>query len=445
MDHAANAPRPPSKAGALVGLPAETPHPSNEQLLADDAAYVLRPWTAAGEPLPIVEAHGSFVRDADGKVYLDFTAGYFVHQAGHSHPRVIAAAVDQLHRVSQVSGRHASEPAIGLARELARLAPGALSRTLYTTGGSESTEFAMKMARQASGKRGLLVLDNAFHGLSVQALAACSNESYRRSAGVPLDASVVAAPSPYCYRCPHVTSCETQCVDEMEKVLDANPDVGAILAEPMQAVGGIAPPRRWWDRVDALRRERGLLLVLDEIQTGLGRTGRMFAAEHYGLEPDIMTLAKGLSGGVGSLGAVMCTPEIAARFWGATSPTSAANAVSCAAGRALLGVIEDEGLVANAAAMGAVLRESVLALGLDGVGDVRFVGLLGGIELVEDRVSKRPWGKEQILALKAELLERGVIVTATGPLGNVLRVQPPLSVSAAEIDQFIAALASALR
>jgi 4-aminobutyrate aminotransferase-like enzyme len=233
-------------------------------------------------------------------------------------------------------------------------------------------------------------------------------------------------------------------VSGLEAALDAHPDTGAILAEPMQAVGGLAPPKIWWERVDALRRTRGLLLVLDEIQTGLGRTGTMFAAEHYGLAPDIMTLAKGLSGGVGSLGAVLCTAEVAARFSGATSPTSAANAVSCAAGLSLLRVIQDERLCENAAAMGALLAAQVIALDRPEIGDVRFHGLLGGIELVHDREHKTPWTKAEIRGLKDALLARGVIVTATGPLGNVIRVQPPLSVSPGEIDLFVALFGEAL-
>ncbi|MBI4508247.1 MAG: aspartate aminotransferase family protein [Deltaproteobacteria bacterium] len=434
------------KAANLIALPTkEAPQSSNEELLASDSEYVLRPWTGAGEPLPIVEGHGIYVKDADGKLYMDFTSGYFVNQAGHSHPKVIAAAIDQLQKVSQVSGRHASEPSIGLAKKLAEIAPGSLKKTLFTTGGCESTEFAIKMVRQASGLPGIACVDNAFHGLSVTALSACANESYRKSASAPLDPTFVRAPTPYCYRCPHATNCETQCVDQFERVLDEAPEVGAILAEPIQAVGGIIPPEKWWRRVDAMRRRRGLLLLLDEIQTGLGRTGSMFAAEHYGLEPDVMALAKGLSGGVGSLGGVMASPEIAAKFFGATSPTSAGNAVSCAAGRALIDVIIEEKLCENAAAMGRYMTGAVAERNLPWVGDIRFKGLLGGVELVENRDTKKPLDKRLIMQIKADLLERGVIVTVSGPLGNVIRIQPPLSVTSGQIDTLVTHLDAALR
>jgi 4-aminobutyrate aminotransferase-like enzyme len=435
-----------SSSNALVGLPVESKSTrSNAELLADDSEFVLRPWTAAGEPLPIVEAHGTVVRDGDGKTYLDFTSGYFVNQAGHSHPRVISAVVRQMHRVSQVSGRHASEPAIELAKELARLAPGRLKKTLFTTGGSESTEFALKMARQKSGKPGVIFLDNAFHGLSVQALACTSNEAYRKSAAVPLDPTIFKAPVPYEYRQAQDPAYIEKALAAVAAILDAHPEIGTILAEPMQAVGGLAPPKAWWAGIDRLRKARGLVLILDEIQTGLGRTGTMWGATHYGLEADIMTLAKGLSGGVGSLGAVMCTPEIAENFWGATSPTSAANAISCAAGLELIRVIQDEKLIQNAAKMGAYMKSAFLALDLPWIGDVRFTGLLGGVELVQDKTSKTPWTKEQILGMKADLLEQGLLCTATGPLGNVFRLQPPLSVTRQEIDTVVAWFALAVR
>jgi 4-aminobutyrate aminotransferase-like enzyme len=432
-------------ASGLVSLPALPASRSNAELLADDSEFVMRPWTAAGEPLPIVEGHGTVVRDGDGKTYLDFTSGYFVNQAGHSHPRVIQAVVRQMHKVSQVSGRHASEPAIAMAKELARLAPGRLKKTMFTTGGSESTEFALKMARQKAGKPGVVYLDNAFHGLSVQALAATSNEAYRKSAAVPLDATLVRAKVPYPYREGATDEVIGRHLAELEALLDANPHVGTILAEPMQAVGGLAPPPAWWAGVDALRKRRGLLLILDEIQTGLGRTGKMWGADHYGLEADIMTLAKGLSGGVGSLGAVMATPEVADTFWGATSPTSAANAISCAAGLELIHVIQDERLIENAARMGAYMTQAFWALELPWIGDVRFTGLLGGVEFVLDRDAKTPWTKDQILGMKADLLERGVICTATGPLGNVIRLQPPLSVTQGEIDTVVGHFAGAIR
>src|SRR5690606_22449238 len=270
------------------------------------------------------------------------------------------------------------------------------------------------------------------------ALAACAAQKYRDSAGVPLGDYTYKLPTPYCYRCPHRQNCETQCLDEAEKALDERPDTAALLAEPVQAVGGIIPPEAWWERADEIRKKRGLLLVLDEIQTGIGRTGAMFAAEHYGLEPDVMTIGKGISGGIGSLGAVLASAEVAGSFFGGTTPTSAGNAVSAAAGLALGRAGRDEQLVDNAAAMGEYFRQAVLDLDDPWVGDVRFKGLLGGVELVQDRDSKEVLNRKLVEAVKASMHEEGILLTVSGPHGNVLRLQPPLTVTRAHLDTCVA-------
>ncbi|HLU65165.1 MAG TPA: aspartate aminotransferase family protein [Kofleriaceae bacterium] len=414
--------------------------PRSPDLLSRDSRYVLRPWSGTGEPVPIVEARDCVVVDVNGVEYLDFTSGYFVNQAGHCHPRVTAAAVEQLGKVTQVSGRHTTPPLVDLAERLVTLAPRSLDQAFFTTGGTEANEFALKMVRQKTGKTDVAYLDNAYHGLTLGALAACAAQKYRDSAGVPLGDYTYKLPTPYCYRCPHRQNCETQCLDEAEKALDERPDTAALLAEPVQAVGGIIPPEAWWERADEIRKKRGLLLVLDEIQTGIGRTGAMFAAEHYGLEPDVMTIGKGISGGIGSLGAVLASAEVAGSFFGGTTPTSAGNAVSAAAGLALVSVVQDEKLVDNAAAMGEYFRQAVLDLDDPWVGDVRFKGLLGGVELVQDRDSKEVLNRKLVEAVKASMHEEGILLTVSGPHGNVLRLQPPLTVTRAHLDTCVAAL-----
>lgn len=411
-----------------------------DDLLARDAKYILRPWPKKNEPVPIVKAEGCVVTEAGGKDYIDFTSGYFVNNAGHTRPEIIAAATEQLHRVSQVSGRHTTVPLIDLAEKLVQITPASVDKAFFTTGGSESTEFALKMARQYTGKPDICALDNGFHGLSLGALAACGSEKYRATAGVPLGDAVYRVPTPYCYRCPHAVDCETQCLDEAEKQIDARPNTAALLAEPVQSVGGIRPPERWWQRMDAIRRRRGLLLILDEIQTGLGRTGKMYAAEHYGLEPDILTTAKGLSGGVGSLGAVLVRSEVGEGFYAGTTPTSAGNAISAAAGLALIRVLEADRIVDNCAKMGEYFTGAVADLDDPFVGDIRFTGLLGGVELVLDRGTKEPLPKPLIGAVQDSLHEQGMLTTVSGPLGNTLRLQPPLVITPKEIDAFVAAL-----
>ncbi len=420
-----------------------------DELRAKDTEFVMRPWThPAGEPVIVAHAKGCVVTDVHGKEYLDFTAGYFVNNAGHCHPRIVEAATQQLTKVLQVSGKHGSVPAILLAERLIKLAPKSVRKAFFSTGGSEANEFAIKMARQSTGKPDIAYLENGYHGLTIGALEVTHSEPYRKTAGRPLGDSNYALPNAYCYRCKYGSEaqCLTGCLDELEAKLTARAGTtAALIAEPIQAVGGIAPSKQWWERVDQIRRKLGILLILDEVQTGLGRTGTMFAVDHYGLQPDIITGGKGLSGGVGSLAVTMASDAVVKGFFGGTTPTSGGNAVSAAAGLALIDAIVDEGMIENAAAMGRYFTDAAWGLEDPWIGDVRFTGLLGGIELVADRGTKEPLGKKQISAIKDQLHAEGMLITVTGMLGNVLRLQPPLCITAAQLDQFIAVLAKTLQ
>ncbi len=416
-----------------------------DELLARDASYILRPWSGSGEPVPIVDAKGCTVTDANGKEFIDFTTGYFVNQAGHCHPRVMKAAADQLGKVTQVSGRHTTVPLIDLAERLVKLSPRSVHKAFFTVGGSEANEHALKMARQYTKKPDICVLDNAYHGLTLGVLGGCATAKYRETAGVPLPDNFLTIPTPYCYRCKHADDCATQCLDGVEAKLEARPQTTALLAEPVQAVGGIIPPEKWWVRMDEIRKKRRLLLILDEIQTGIGRTGKMFGAEHYGLEPEIMTIGKGASGGVGSLGAVLVSDQVGKDFFAGTTPTSAGNAVSAAAGVALIDTLIDEKLVENCAKMGDYFTRAVADLDDPWVGDIRFKGLLGGVELVVDRGTKEILPKAQVVGVKDALHDDGMLLTISGPHGNVLRLQPPLAVTSKEIDAFAVSLRRSLR
>jgi 4-aminobutyrate aminotransferase-like enzyme len=415
---------------------------------AADEMYVMRPWThPAGEPVIIARARGCVVTDVHGKDYLDLTAGYFVNNAGHCHPRIIEAATKQLGEVLQVSGKHGTIPAVRLAEKLVKLAPKTIQKAFFSTGGSESNEFALKLARQYRKKPEIAYVENGYHGLTLGSLEVTANEKYRDTAGKPLGTDNYAIPTAYCYRCKHGphTQCKVECLDGVEALFDAHPDTAALIAEPIQAVGGLAPPQKWWDRLDAARKKRGILLIADEIQTGMGRTGKMFAIDHYGLEPDIMTGGKGLSGGVGSLGLTAASAEIARSFFGGTTPTSGGNAVSAAGGLAMIETIFEEGLIENAARMGRYFAEAAWALRDPWIGDVRFIGLLGGIELVKNRDTREILGKAEMSKVKDHLHAQGMLITVSGMHGNVLRLQPPLSITSQQLDQFIAALRNTLR
>jgi 4-aminobutyrate aminotransferase/(S)-3-amino-2-methylpropionate transaminase len=423
-------------------------NPDANALEAADEKYVMRPWThPAGEPVIIAKARGCVVTDIRGKEYLDLTAGYFVNNAGHCHPRILEAATKQLGEVLQVSGKHGTIPAIRLAEKLVNLAPKSINKAFFSTGGSEANEFALKLARQYRKKPDVAYLENGYHGLTLGSLEVTASEKYRESAGKPLGTENYPIPTAYCYRCkfgPHA-QCKTECLDGVDALFDARPNTAALIAEPIQAVGGLAPPQKWWDRLDALRKKRGILLIADEIQTGMGRTGKMFAIDHYGLEPEIMTGGKGLSGGVGSLGLTAASDEVARHFFGGTTPTNGGNAVSAAGGLAMLEIIFDEGLIENAAKMGRYFTEAAWALEDPWIGDVRFTGLLGGIELVRDRESREILGKAEMAKVKDHLHAQGMLITISGMHGNVLRLQPPLTITAAQLDQFVTALRKTLR
>ncbi len=416
---------------------------------AADRKYVMRPWTnPAGEPVIVARAKGCVVTDIHGKEYLDLTAGYFVNNVGHCHPRIADAVKRQVDEVLQVSGKHGTIPTVRLAEKLIKLAPRSVNKAFFSTGGSESNEFALKLARQYTRKPDVAYLQNGYHGLTLGALEVTASEKYRESAGKPLGTENYAIPTAYCYRCPvkqQPGTCKAECLDGLEAQLDARPNTAAIIAEPIQAVGGLAPPQKWWDRLERIRKPRGILLIADEVQTGLGRTGKMFASEHYGLEPEIMTAGKGLSGGVGSLAMTAASDEVAKGFFGGTTPTSGGNAVSSAAGLALIETLIDERLVENAAAMGRHFTEAAWALDDPWIGDVRFIGLLGGIELVKDRGTREVLPKAEIARVKDHLHAQGMLITVSGWHGNVLRLQPPLSIKSSQIDQFVAALRNTLR
>ncbi|HET9992006.1 MAG TPA: aspartate aminotransferase family protein [Kofleriaceae bacterium] len=412
-----------------------------------DEQYVMRPWPhPAGEPVIVAKAKGCTITDVHGKEYLDLTAGYFVNNAGHCHPRIIEAATKQLNTVLQVSGKHVTVPVVKLAKRLIELGPKSLNKVFFSTGGSEANEFALKMARQYDKKPDVAYLENGYHGLTIGALEVTASEKYRESAGKPMGPENYPIPNAYCYRCKFgpASTCQTQCLDGLDAKLDARPKTAAIIAEIIQAVGGLAPPQKWWDRVERARKARGILLIADEVQTGLGRTGKMFAVEHYGLQPEIMTGGKGLSGGVGSLAATIASDAVCKSFFGGTTPTNGGNAVSAAAGLALIETLEAEKLVDHCATMGRYFTEAAWALRDPWIGDVRFTGLLGGIELVSNRDTKEVLNKAAMGKVKDALHAAGMLITVSGLYGNVLRLQPPLSVTPAQIDQFIAALRKVL-
>ena len=424
---------------------------SSEELLQKDTQYVIRAWSA--EPIVVAEAKGAILKDPEGNEYIDCTSGLFAAIIGHSNPEVIAAVKDQVEKVTQLSALQATEPMVLLAEMLAQLTPEPIQKSFFVNGGGESVEAALKMARQCTGKYEIIVLKNAFHGLSFGALTATGAVKYKQGFG-PLLPGCLRAPHAYCYRCPfdlNYPACDLRCAQEIENIITdtaistvSEGCIGTVMVEPIQGRGGIMPPDDWLPRVREICDKHGMLLVLDEIQTGYGRTGKFLACQHRGVVPDILVLSKNVGGGLPA-GVVMTNDEIAAEFATGTTSTHSGNAVACAAGLAGLKALLRDKMWENATVMGQRFVEGFENMCTSRyVGEARMKGLMGGVELVLDRETKEPLPKESINRINGGLLKRGIVITASGPHGNVFRVQPPLVITADQVDQVVSAFDEAI-
>ena len=418
-------------------------HAETDALLAEDARWFLHQSVSTPCLAAVRKAEGIWIEDLAGRRFMDFH-GNSVHHIGYGHPRLIAAIKAQLDALSFAPRRYTCETAVELARKLAEVAPGGLSKVLFATGGSDAVEIALKVARAATGRFKTVSFWDAFHGAGFGAASVGGEALFRSGPIGPLLAGSEHVPVYDCYRNPfgyshtgrepHREVCGKVCAALIRTVLEKEGDVAAVVAEPMRAVPYIAPPGFWQD-VRRACDEHGALLVFDEIPTGLGKTGRLFACEHEGVRPDILVLGKALGGGVLPIAATLCRPELdVAGQWALGHYTHEKNPVTCRAALATLEIIADEGLVARAAELGAHALERLNAL-MDKhrlVGDVRGRGLLMGVELVADRDSRAPAGEaaEQVFY---RALERGLSFKIS--MGNVLTLGPPLTISRDELDR----------
>jgi len=418
-------------------------HAETDALLAEDARWFLHQSVSTPCLAAIRKAEGIWIEDLTGRRFMDFH-GNSVHHIGYGHPRLIAAIKAQLDALSFAPRRYTCETAVELARKLAEVAPGGLSKVLFATGGSDAVEIALKVARAATGRFKTVSFWDAFHGAGFGAASVGGEALFRSGPIGPLLAGSEHVPVYDCYRNPfgyshtgrepHREVCGKVCAALIRTVLEKEGDVAAVVAEPMRAVPYIAPPGFWRD-VRRACDEHGALLIFDEIPTGLGKTGRLFACEHEGVRPDILVLGKALGGGVLPIAATLCRPELdVASQWALGHYTHEKNPVTCRAALATLEIIADEGLVARAAELGAHALERLNAL-MDKhrlIGDVRGRGLLMGVELVADRDSRAPAGEaaEQVFY---RALERGLSFKVS--MGNVLTLGPPLTISRDELDR----------
>ncbi len=427
--------------------------PATRALLARDAASFLHQSVSTPCLNAIAKAEGIWIEDTAGRRYMDFH-GNNVHHIGYGHPRLKRAIAEQMEALSFAPRRYACDVTVQLAEKLTAIAPGGLSKVLFTTGGSDAVEVAVKLARAATGRFKTLSFWDAFHGAGIGASALSGEALFRSGPAAPLVAGAQHVAPFACYRCPYghpvdadgrplLDQCHMACAAMVEYVLAHEADIAAVIAEPARAVPYLAPPG-YWARVREACARHGALLIFDEIPTGLGKTGRMFASEHDAVSPDILVLGKALGGGILPIAAVLARPELdVAGAWAFGHYTHEKNPVTARAALTTIEIIEDEGLVENAARVGALAVERLeqMKRALPAIGDVRGRGLLIGIELVRSRGEKIP-DDELAEAVLYRALDRGLSFKVT--MGNVLTLTPPLTVGESEMMRALDILEEAL-
>lgn len=412
--------------------------------------YVMTGFVKSVTPIVIEKASGAVVTDENGKEYLDCFAGISVVNAGHCNPKVIAAAKAQMDKlVHCASYIYHAQPVADLAEKIAHIMPRGLTKTFFGNGGAEAIEGALKLARLYTGKHEFIALNASFHGRSFGALSITGNQG-RKKRGGPYATGVSFAPAPYSYRSQwrdDPEECGRQCARSIEDVIRfaTSGDVAAFIAEPVMGEGGIVvPPLNYFREVKKVLDQQGILFIADEVQSGFCRTGKMFAIEYYGVEPDILVTAKGIADGF-PLSAFTTRPEIAAAYKpGDHLSTFGGNPVSCAAALANIEFMQEEDLAGRASDTGNYAMGKLKELEKDNslIGEVRGLGLMIGVELVKDK--KLTPATAEAEAIRDSLLKQGVLVGVGGVFGNVIRFQPPLVITRSQIDRALDAFANAL-
>ncbi len=427
------------------------PGPNATALIGVDRNHVSPSYTRI-YPLVAEKAEGLWIHDPDGNIFLDFTAGIAVCATGHCHPHVVNAIKEQANKLLHMSGTdfyYTSQ--ITLAEKLASLAPGGGSNKVYFgNSGAEAVEAAFKLARWYTKRELNLAFFGAFHGRTMGALSLTASKTIQKKHYNPLIPGITHIPYAYCYRCPYKMSypdCGTECVRWVEETLFRTTvppeEVAAIFVEPIQGEGGyIVPPPEFHRELQKIAKKYEILYVADEVQSGMGRTGKMFAMEHFGVVPDIMALAKGIASGM-PLGAMVARSDIMVWEAGSHASTFGGNPVSCSAALATIELLEAE-LMANAKIRGEYLMKGLRELqnSIECMGDVRGKGLMVGVELVKDRDTKEratDWRNEVI----QKAFQKGLLLLGCGE--NTIRFSPALTVTVEEIDACLSIFEESLR
>ncbi len=427
----------------VPALKTALPGPRAKAIIDRDAAVVSPSYTR-GYPLVIARGEGAVVEDVDGNLFLDCAAGIAVTATGHSHPDVVRAITEQAQKFIHMSGTDFYyEKQVQLAEELADIAPiGGPVRAFFGNSGTEANEAALKLARYHTKRQNIIAFFGAFHGRTMGSLSATASKVTQRRGFAPLVPGFYHAPYADCYRCSlrlSPESCAAECLDFIDQQLFVQlvspEDVAAVIVEPIQGEGGyIVPPAQFLQRLRELTRTHGILLIADEVQSGMGRSGRMFAIEHFGVEPDIVTLAKGIASGM-PLGVTLAGTDVMAWKPGSHASTFGGNPVSCAAAIETIRLLR-ESLMKNAADVGEYLLAAVrnLADRHPLIGDVRGKGLMIGIELVKDRMTKERAVAERDAVVQG-CFQRGMLVLGAGR--NAVRLSPPLVLTRQQADTVV--------
>lgn len=403
---------------------------------------ILSPSYTRSEPLVGSEGWGSYVRDVDGNIFLDLSSGMFVINYGYSNPYIVGEIKDQIDKLAHFAGTHYyHEPQLELAEKLAEVTPGdSKKQVFFANSGAESVEAAFKLARWHTRRPRMLSYRGAFHGRTFGALSLSSGKAQHKKFFAPMVPGVSFMPYPYCYRCPfneEYPGCDFSCVEYIRDSLkkDVPPEeVAGIIAEPIQGNSGyITPPPEYYPMIKEMCEENDWLFISDEIQAGLGRTGKMFAIEHWGVEPDITTTAKALSGGTVPIGSMVAQRDIMDWERDSHASTFGGNILGCAAALAGLEVIEKDNLVEKAREKGKLLEKRLREMkeGHPLIGDVRGKGLLWGVELIKDPKTKER-APEEMEEVIQETLNSGVIVFSGGQ--STIRLAPPLIIEKDELE-----------
>ncbi|MBF0111243.1 MAG: 4-aminobutyrate--2-oxoglutarate transaminase [Desulfamplus sp.] len=406
-------------------------------------------------PAIISHASGAVMTDVDGREFIDFAGGIGVNNVGHCHPKVVAAIKSQAEKLIH-SCFHVGmyESYIKLATKLNELAPGDFEKmTMFANSGAEAVENAVKIARYATKRPAIICFENGFHGRTLLTMTLTSKvKPYKLGFG-PYAPEIYRMPYPYCYRCPfglEYPKCNTHCADHLEDFFITNvaaESTAAVIVEPIQGEGGfVTPPQEYFPKLANICKKHGILLILDEVQAGAGRTGKMYAIEHWGVVPDMITQAKSLAGGM-PLSAVTGRKELMdIPHIGGLGGTYSGNPVSCSAALAVLEILFEDRLLDRAKELGEVLQKRFLELqkSYEIIGDVRGKGPMLGLELVRDRKTKEP-ASDEAKKLTKLCYDKGLILLSCGNFGNVIRTLMPFVITNEQLDKGLNILEESLK